>query len=238
MSTLATVSNMTLLELDIRSSNSITAALKTVSVMTGGTLDYLVNNAGVAYRCAALEADDRVARDLFDVNFWGVVDMCRTFAPLVIKAKGTIVNVSSLNGIGVPLPWSSIYGASKAALDTYSNTLRLELFPFGVRVLSIVPGAVETNMNNPDSPSPNTLPTQSSIFKPAEKHIAKATIPERMSVDRFAEKVVGDILSGATGRVWRGAFASRVWAIMTFCPQAALDKLVTNNQGLDLLAKE
>lgn len=106
MSTLATVSNMTLLELDIRSSNNITAALKTVSVMTGGTLDYLVNNAGVAYRCAALEADDRVARDLFDVNFWGVVDMCRTFAPLVIKAKGTIVNVSSLNGIGVPLPWS------------------------------------------------------------------------------------------------------------------------------------
>jgi hypothetical protein len=120
--------------------------------------------------------------------------------------------------------------------------------------LTIVAGAVETNMNNPNALAPNTLPAESSIFKPAEKHIAKATIPERMRVDKFAQKVVGDILSGATGQAWRGAFASRVWAIMTFCPQALLvsrrkhhnlcctyflqDKLVTHDQGLDLLAKE
>jgi NAD(P)-dependent dehydrogenase (short-subunit alcohol dehydrogenase family) len=106
MSSLASVPNITLLELDVRSSESIAAALKTVSVETGGTLDYLVNNAGVAYRSAALEADNEMARNLFDVNFWGVVDMCRTFAPLVIKAKGTIVNVSSLNGVGVPMLWN------------------------------------------------------------------------------------------------------------------------------------
>lgn len=77
-------------------------------------------------------------------------------------------------------------------------------------------------MNNASRLSPSTLPAEGSIFKPAEKYIAKATIPERMSVDKFATKVVGDVLSGDTGRVWRGAFASRVWAVLTFCPQAVL----------------
>jgi 1-acylglycerone phosphate reductase len=106
MSALETVPNVILLELNICSSNSIAAALEAVLIETGGTLDLLVNNAGVSYRSAALEVDDRMARELFDVNLWGVVDMCRTFAPLVVEAKGTIVNVSSLGGIGVPMLWS------------------------------------------------------------------------------------------------------------------------------------
>ncbi|KAJ9162184.1 NAD(P)-binding protein [Coniochaeta hoffmannii] len=238
MSALNAVPNITLLELNVRSVESMTAALKAVSVETGGRLDYLVNNAGVAYRTAALEAEDRIARELFDVNFWGIVDMCRIFGPPVIKAKGTIVNISSLSGIGVPMLWNSIYSASKAAVDAYSNTLRLELSPFDVRVVTVVPGAVETNMNSSHVLAPSTLPAGDSLFKPAEKHIAKANIPDRMSVDLFAEKVVADVLGGATGRVWRGAFTSCVWAIMTFCPRAVLDKLVTQNQGLELLGKK
>ena len=109
MSALNAVPNITLLELNVRSVESMTAALKAVSVETGGRLDYLVNNAGVAYRTAALEAEDRIARELFDVNFWGIVDMCRIFGPPVIKAKGTIVNISSLSGIGVPMLWNCEY---------------------------------------------------------------------------------------------------------------------------------
>lgn len=105
MSALAADPNITLLEMDVQSSESTATALKTVSARTGGRLDYLVNNAGVSYRAAAVEVDDLMARHVFDVNFWGVVDMCRAFAPLVVEAKGTIVNISSLNGEGVPMPW-------------------------------------------------------------------------------------------------------------------------------------
>ena len=117
---------------------------------------------------------------------------------------------------------SAMYSASKAAVDAYSDTLRLELSPFDVRVVTVVAAAVETNMNNPHASAPTTLPAEDSLFRPAEKHIAKATIPSRMPVDKFAEKVVADVVGGANGRVWRGAFASRVWAIMTFCPRAVL----------------
>ena len=106
MSALIALPNITLIELDVCSADSIAAAAKTVSVETGGSLDYLVNNAGVAYRCTTLEVDDQMARYLFDVNFWGTVNMCRAFAPMVIKAKGTIVNVSSFVGVGVPMLWN------------------------------------------------------------------------------------------------------------------------------------
>jgi NAD(P)-dependent dehydrogenase (short-subunit alcohol dehydrogenase family) len=105
MTALETLSNVTLLELDVCSTKSVAAALQAVSVHTGGKLDYLVNNAGVGYRSAALEVDEQMAKALFDVNFWSAVNMCRTFAPLVIEGKGTIVNVSSLSGIGVPILW-------------------------------------------------------------------------------------------------------------------------------------
>ena len=110
MSALSTQPNISLLELDVRSAESIAAALEKVSVETGGTLDYLVNNAGVAYRVATIEFDDEMARALFDVNFWGVLDMCRAFAPLIVRAKGTIVNISStMGGGGIPLPWNCKY---------------------------------------------------------------------------------------------------------------------------------
>jgi NAD(P)-dependent dehydrogenase (short-subunit alcohol dehydrogenase family) len=116
MSSLATVSNITLLELDVTASESITAAVKTVSTETGGTLDYLVNNAGIVYRSAAIEVDDTMARKLFDVNFWGVVDMCRAFAPLVVKGKGVIINNASLSGVRVPMLWSCEFPAKVVAV--------------------------------------------------------------------------------------------------------------------------
>lgn len=118
--------------------------------------------------------------------------------------------------------FKAVYGASKAAVETYSETLRLEMAPFGVKVLTILPGPVHTNMNNPTTLAPSTLPGDDSIFKPAEKNIAEAHVPVRMPAEKFAEKVVGDILSGATGVVWRGVLTSRLWIIATFFPRSVL----------------
>jgi short-subunit dehydrogenase len=123
------------------------------------------------------------------------------------------------------VPIKAIYGASKAAVVSYSENLRLEMAPFGVKVVTILTGAVLTNMNNPTNYTPSTLPGDDSIFKPNEKRIAKADIPDHMSAEKYAEKVVGDILSGATGRIWRGAFASRLWFVTTFLPQRVLVRL-------------
>jgi short-subunit dehydrogenase len=111
-----------------------------------------------------------------------------------------------------------MYSASKAAMESYSDILRLEMAPFGVKVVTVISGAVETNMNSATSLAPSTLPAEDSIFKPAESNIAKPFIRDRMSVETYSQRVVNDILSGNTSRVWRGAFASRLWFATTFLP--------------------
>ena len=96
--------NVVLLTLDVTSTSSIAAAVESVKSRTGGTLDYLVNNSGVAHVMPVLDTDIAVAKSIFDVNLWAVMAMTQAFAPLVIQAKGTIVNIGSINGLlTVPL---------------------------------------------------------------------------------------------------------------------------------------
>lgn len=96
MEALSKLPNVTLLPLDVCSQASIEAAVSAVSAQTGGTLDYLINNAGAVYVMPILDSDMQKAKSLFDVNLWGVIAVTQAFAPLVIASQGAIVNISSL----------------------------------------------------------------------------------------------------------------------------------------------
>jgi NAD(P)-dependent dehydrogenase (short-subunit alcohol dehydrogenase family) len=104
MSHLSEIKNITLLHLDVEDQTSISAAVEAVRELTGGTLDYIVNNAGMSWVRPALDTDLEQARRIFEVNYWGVVSVTHVFAPMVTAAKGCIVNVSSLAGV-VLAPW-------------------------------------------------------------------------------------------------------------------------------------
>lgn len=104
MSHLEHLPNVTLLQLDVSSESSIQAAVEAVTAKTGGDLDYLVNNSGQSCIQPALETSIERARAVHDVNFWGTVSVTQAFAPLVMKAKGTIVNVCSIAGV-LHVPW-------------------------------------------------------------------------------------------------------------------------------------
>jgi 1-acylglycerone phosphate reductase len=106
MSHLKDLPNITLLELDITSSQSITTALDIVKAQTNGKLDYLVNNAGQSMVMPALDTDIEEAKKIFDVNYWGTIATIQAFAPYIIAAKGTIVNICSISGY-VNAPWMS-----------------------------------------------------------------------------------------------------------------------------------
>lgn len=96
MKPLEGIPNVTILNLDVTSQSSIDNAVAIVTKHTEGTLDYLVNNAGCAYTLSVLDLDIKLAREMFDVNVWGVFAMIQSFAPLVIAAKGTIANMASV----------------------------------------------------------------------------------------------------------------------------------------------
>lgn len=98
MDGLKNLPNTILVSLDVTSPSDIDAAVARVKAYTGGTLDYLVNNSGQSLHMPTLDQDIESAKDMFEVNFWGVFRMIKAFAPLLIEAKGTVVNIGSING--------------------------------------------------------------------------------------------------------------------------------------------
>ena len=97
--TLSSSDNVTVMKLDVLSSSSIASAVECVSRETDGKLDVLVNNSGQVLCMPALDTSIEEGRKLFDLNFWAPFNMFQAFAPLLIKAKGCIVNNTSANAV-------------------------------------------------------------------------------------------------------------------------------------------
>ncbi|MEY4553132.1 MAG: hypothetical protein RL099_1460 [Bacteroidota bacterium] len=112
-----------------------------------GTIDILINNAGVSMRALVQEVDFDTIRRVMDINFWGTV-YCTKFAlDQIIKNKGTIVGVSSIAGYR-GLPGRSGYSASKYAVNGWLEALRTELLESGTNVMWVCPGFTSSNIRN------------------------------------------------------------------------------------------
>ncbi|EAZ62841.2 1-Acyl dihydroxyacetone phosphate reductase ribitol 2-dehydrogenase [Scheffersomyces stipitis CBS 6054] len=129
--------------LDITNIDQIKKAVEFVRAETGGRLDILYNNAGISIGGPATEIPDDDLVRLFNVNVFGHIYMTKYFIGFVIAAKGRVVFTSSV-AARVPLSWIGAYCASKAAIDSYAQALRVEMKPFGVRVHSVITGGVNT----------------------------------------------------------------------------------------------
>ena len=109
-----------------------------------GHIDVLVNNAGFGISGAIEFTETAEAKALFDVNFFGMVNMNRAVVPLMRQAgRGRIVNLSSV-AAPVPIPFQAYYSATKAAVNAYTMALANELRPFGVTVCAVMPGDIHT----------------------------------------------------------------------------------------------
>lgn len=149
------------LQLDVTDDKSVTDAIDVISNRQG-RIDVLVNNAGYEQHGPVEELSMEEIKTQFETNFFGAVRVMKTVLPMMRKqSSGTIVNVSSIGGkIGVPL--NSAYVGSKFALEGFSESMKYELEGFGIKVILIEPGAVNTNYlensrqaqkaMNPDSP--------------------------------------------------------------------------------------
>lgn len=124
---------------------AVEATVASIASAAGG-LDALVNNAGTAFIAPAERLTDGDWRRTFDTNLFGAMACIRGVLPhMRQRACGTIVNISSING-RVPAEGGAAYTASKFALEGLSETLRLELRSFGIRVVIVEPGQFSTGM--------------------------------------------------------------------------------------------
>ncbi|KAL5342043.1 hypothetical protein BJX70DRAFT_386456 [Aspergillus crustosus] len=224
MAHLKQLQHITLLEFDVESQASIDSALKAVIAHTGGTgkLDYVVNNGGLNLNAPALDSDLEYTKKLFNVNFWGMVQVTHTFMPLFIESKGTLVNNASLAGV-FNVPWGCI------------ESLRVEVAPLGVRVVTIMTGIVATKMfeNGPQTSLPG-----SSYYKPAGQQIAELASREKfastaMPAAVYAKGLVDDVLRGHSGMTWRGKIASLGLFIHSFFPTWSTDLAFGAGSGLE-----
>ncbi|WP_188353716.1 oxidoreductase [Leuconostoc pseudomesenteroides] len=136
--------DLTILPLDVTDKKQIATAIETV-VKTWHQIDVLVNNAGYAYFSSVEFADDNKAKDMFDVNFWGVKNMLDAVLPIMRKQKsGHIMNVSSLGGLRA-FAGFGYYHATKFALEGLTESLSQEVTPLGIDVTLLEPGDFKTD---------------------------------------------------------------------------------------------
>lgn len=129
--------------LDVTCEASITSLVSRIDA-DHGHLEVLVNNAGIGVYGSVEEVPMEEARRQFEVNLFGIARLTQLALPAMRAARsGTIVNVSSIGG-RVYTPMGAWYHASKHALEGWSDCLRLEVAPFGIHVVVVEPGAIET----------------------------------------------------------------------------------------------
>ncbi|ETS86941.1 hypothetical protein PFICI_00769 [Pestalotiopsis fici W106-1] len=237
MSRLNGLSGVTTLALDVVKPDDMKTAVAAVEG-SGTTLKYLISNAGRNHFMPILDEDPQAIRDLFEVNLIGPITLTQAFAPLLIKAKGMAVYITSISGY-LSIPYMGTYSASKRSLEIVADTLRLELAPFGVDVLEVVTGGVKTNGQTyfEDLKLP-----EESLYKPIEDTFVnraqgKGDGLERMDAAEYASAVVDAIANRTTGRFWFGvnAEAVRMSTTATTVPQSAMDAGAVMGTGLDAL---
>ncbi|MFC6633155.1 SDR family oxidoreductase [Microbulbifer taiwanensis] len=136
-----------------------------------GRLDILINNAGFGQMGPLLELDTRALENQFRTNVFAPMALIRACAPLMkSERRGIVCNIGSVSGV-MPTPFSGAYCASKAALHTLSEVLRLELRPFGIRVMTVQPGAIASEFGRHAEVSLRGLLAPDSWYKRQEEAV-------------------------------------------------------------------
>jgi len=132
---------------DVTDEKEVIAASEEVKKLLpdGEGLWGIINNAGISQGYFLEVTEIQNFRNVLNVNFIAMVAVTKYFLPLVRQAKGRIVNVTSLAGV-IQCPGMSAYSASKHAAEAFSDAIRVELQPFGVKVSMIEPGFMRTNI--------------------------------------------------------------------------------------------
>ena len=165
---------VTYLDLDVTSDESVASAVEQV-IERFGRIDVLVNNAGVGSTGAGEEFSIGQTQDIFDINVYGVMRMTKAVLPhMRAQRRGRMINVSSLSGF-VPSPFMALYVSTKHAVEGYSGSLDHEVRDYGVLILLVEPGPINTPFGAHSVQADTPLPRYESGRRNYEEVLAKNT---------------------------------------------------------------
>ena len=143
---LTNIVDLECIRLDVTDPESVRSAIEE-TLAKFERIDAVVNNAGYGLLGPFEAASDEQVRRQIETNLFGVMNVCREIIPYFRKQrKGVIVNVASIGG-RTAFPFSSLYNASKWAVEGFTESLQYELEPFGIRVKLIEPGPIRTEFH-------------------------------------------------------------------------------------------
>lgn len=214
-----------------------TQALLQVLEQEGQWVETLVNNAGYGAMGPLMEVSPEEMQRQFDVNVFAPMALCRAVLPgMVARRAGRIVNISSVSGV-MPTPFAGAYCASKAALNALSDSLRMEVAPFGIQVTTVQPGGIEsgfgeaagrTVMLQPGSPYDKVRDAIIGRAQESQKDATPAAV--------FAAQMVRAVMRPDAPAVLRiGKKSSLMPALKTWLPDRVLDRLLRRKFGLERL---
>jgi NAD(P)-dependent dehydrogenase (short-subunit alcohol dehydrogenase family) len=223
--------------LDVTDQASIDRAREQVGTQTRGHgLDVLVNAAGILVLGPVEAIPDEQTRAQFEVNLFGSLAVTRAFLPpMRERGSGRIVNVSSILG-QFALPGSGVYAASKSALGAVSDALRMELAPFGVRVVLVEPGVIDTPLYQRAATSLSTYDQALQSYRstwPAGFGFPDRLLKAAAPVDGIAATLVKAALTPSPRARYRPGMRNRVnTRLLTTLPARSSDRIKTRIAGV------
>src|SRR6185437_11345983 len=183
------------LRMDVTDDASVNEAVQQI-YGSCGRIDAVINNAGNGIAGAVEETSSQEAMAQLDTNFFGAHRVCRAVLPIMRKQRGgVIINISSLAGL-MAVPFQAFYSASKFAMEGLTEALRMEVKPFGIRVVLIEPGDFKTEF--PTNRRNTAEAEKSSIYREQVDRCVGVMQEEEknghdpLEVARLAERIIHD----------------------------------------------
>jgi len=228
------------LRLDVTDEPSVSQAVSRVLDQTG-RVDLLINNAGFNLFGPVAELPLDGFRALFETNVLGLMSVVQKVFPVMADVgSGRIVNVGSIVGV-VPTPFAGAYCATKSAVHTLSEVLRMELAPFGIDVIVVQPGGVRSQIADTGSQGLERYAQNTSRYRTVHRGIVKRANTSQvkpMDTDEFAAVVSEAILRRRAPRIVRAGRGANLLPKLRGLPGPALDRMLMRQFGLDRLRRE
>lgn len=222
------------LQLDVNDAHGLTQLAGELEQRHGG-LDILINNAGYGAMGPLLDGGVEALRQQFETNVFAVVGVTRALFPLLRRNRGLVVNIGSVSGVLVT-PFAGAYCASKAAVHALSDALRLELAPFGIRVMEVQPGAIASQFASNAQQQAEQVLAADSPWWPLREHIqarARASQDKPTPAAQFAQGLLAATQKSPTPALVRlGNGSTALPLLARLLPQRLLDKVLRKRFGL------
>jgi NAD(P)-dependent dehydrogenase (short-subunit alcohol dehydrogenase family) len=222
-------------ELDVNDAEAVQRAASRVQA-EAGRLDVLINNAGYGAMGPLLDGGAEGMRRQFETNVFSLVELTRVCFPLLRASRGLVVNIGSISSVLIT-PFAGAYCASKAAVHALSGALRLELAPFGIQVMEVQPGAIESSFGSNASHSAEQLVNEQSPWWPVREGIrarANASQEKPTPASQFAATLLAAVASAKRPALLRIGNGSRSLPLLNrLLPRRLMDRMLSKRFGLN-----